>query len=346
MGERLCRARGASSRRDSQRDQQAGLAVLDPHHQPLCRRTAAVPAQRHDGEQGKRALRDRQGGAKRMIAGLPLTFAEPFLLLGLLSLPVLWWLLRVMPPRPRRIEFPPTRLLFDIAPKEETPSRTPWWLTVLRLAAAALVILAAAGPIWNPQTSLAGSKAPLMILLDDGWSAASNWDSRVKAADELIANADADRRGIALVPFSEPTRDITMMPAGAARVALRQLVPKPYAVDRVDVLLALERFLKTTGDAEVAWLSDGVDSGRGAEFIEGLGKILADRTLTIFQGGVMSPLALAAAENAAAKMTVKVLRADSGIATGLVRALDQKGSPIGEARYTFSPQDRETEAAL
>ena len=87
-----------------------------------------------------------------MIAGLPLTFAQPLLLLGLLSLPVLWWLLRVMPPRPRRIEFPPTRLLFDIRPKEETPSRTPWWLTLLRLAAAALVILAAAGPIWNPQT--------------------------------------------------------------------------------------------------------------------------------------------------------------------------------------------------
>jgi len=60
-------------------------------------------------------------------------------------LPVLWWLLRVMPPRPRRIEFPPTRLLFDIRPREETPSRTPWWLTLLRLAAAALVILAAAG---------------------------------------------------------------------------------------------------------------------------------------------------------------------------------------------------------
>ena len=74
-----------------------------------------------------------------MIAGLPLSFAEPVLLLGLLSLPLLWWLLRVMPPRPRRVEFPPTRLLFDIAPKEETPSRTPWWLTALRLLAAALV---------------------------------------------------------------------------------------------------------------------------------------------------------------------------------------------------------------
>jgi uncharacterized protein DUF4159/aerotolerance regulator-like protein len=281
-----------------------------------------------------------------MIAGLPLSFAEPLMLIGLVSLPFLWWILRVMPPRPRRIEFPPTRLLFDITPREETPSRTPWWLTLLRMLAAALVILAAAGPIWNPQTGVAGSKAPLMILFDDGWSAASTWDTRVKAADELIANADTDRRGIALVPLSDPARDITIMQAGAARVALRQLVPKPYAVDRVDVLPAVERFLKNTSDAEVAWLSDGVDTGRGAEFVEGLGKILGDRVLTIFEGGAPSPMALAAAENAAAKMTVKVLRAGSGIATGIVRALDAKGSPIGEARYNFPPQGLETEASF
>src|SRR5260221_11052551 len=139
-----------------------------------------------------------------MIAGLPLSFAEPVLLLGLLSLPVLWWLLRVMPPRPRRIEFPPTRLLFDIAPKEETPSRTPWWLTALRLLAAALVILAAAGPIWNPQTGLAGSSAPLVILVDHGWSAAPIWDPRVKAPQEFIANADTDPRGGCLVRLPLP----------------------------------------------------------------------------------------------------------------------------------------------
>jgi hypothetical protein len=281
-----------------------------------------------------------------MIASLPLSFAEPALLLGLLSLPVLWWLLRVMPPRPRRIEFPPTRLLFDIAPKEETPSRTPWWLTALRLAAAALIILAAAGPIWNPQTGLAGSNAPLAILLDDGWSAASSWDARVKAADELIANADNDRRGVALIPLSEPTRDITIMPAGTARVALRQLAPKPYSIERVETLPAIERFLKVTGDCEIAWLSDGVDTGRGAEFLEGLSKTVSDRALTVFEGGTPSAQALAAAENAAAKMTVKVLRADGGAAAGIVRALDQKGAPIGEARFAFAPRDRETEAAF
>jgi Domain of unknown function (DUF4159)/Aerotolerance regulator N-terminal len=281
-----------------------------------------------------------------MIAGLPLSFAEPMLLLGLLSLPVLWWLLRVMPPRPRRIEFPPTRLLFDIAPKEETPSRTPWWLTAIRLLAAALIILAAAGPIWNPQTGVAGSRAPLLILLDDGWSAAASWDTRIKAADELIANADSDRRAVALVALSEPARDITLMPAGNARVALRQLAPKPYSVERVETLPAIGRFLKATGDCDIAWLSDGVDTGRGPEFLEGLAKTIGDRTLTVFEGGVPSPLALVAAENAAAKMTVKVLRTDGGIAAGVVRALDLKGSPIGEARYSFGPRDREAEAAF
>jgi hypothetical protein len=281
-----------------------------------------------------------------MIAGLPLSFAQPLLLLGLLSLPVLWWLLRVMPPRPRRIEFPPTRLLFDIAPKEETPSRTPWWLTALRLLAAALVILAAAGPIWNPQTGLAGTSAPLVILLDDGWSAAASWDTRIKAADELIANAESDRRGVALVPLSEPARDITLMPGGTARVALRQLAPKPYSIERVETLPSIERFLKATGNCEIAWLSDGVDTGRGGEFLAALGKTIGDRALTIFEGGTPPPLALAAAENAAARMTVKVLRANGGIAAGVVRAIDPKGSPIGEARYTFSPQERETEAAF
>jgi len=258
----------------------------------------------------------------------------------------LWWLLRVMPPRPRRIEFPPTRLLFDIAPKEETPSRTPWWLTALRLAAAALVIFAAAGPIWNPRSGLGGSNAPLMILLDDGWSAASSWDSRVKAADELIANADNDRRGVALVALSEPARDITLLPAGAARVALRQLAPKPFAVERVETLPAIERFLKVTGDCEIAWLSDGADTGRGPEFVDGLGKIVGDRTLTLFEGGTPPPLALAAAENAAAKMTVKVLRTGGNAADGIVRALDTKGAPIGEARYNFAIGDHETDASF
>src|ERR1700743_705675 len=270
-----------------------------------------------------------------MMAALPLSFAEPFLLLGLLSLPVLWWLLQVMPPRPRRIEFPPTRLLFDIAPKEETPSRTPWWLRALRLTAAALIIFAAAGPTWDPQTGVGTGTKPLVILLDDGWSAAASWDIRVKAADELITQADSARRAIALVPLSEPARDITLMPAGTARVAVRQIEPKPYSIDRSETLPLLERFLKATGNCEIAWLSDGVDTGKGSDFVTALGNTIGDRSLTVFTDGTPSPLALAGAENAAAKMTVKVLRTEGGIAAGTVRALDLKGSAIREAPLRF-----------
>ena len=97
-----------------------------------------------------------------MIAGLPLAFAQPLVLLALLSLPVLWWLLRLIPPQPRRIEFPPTRLLFDIAPREETPQRTPWWLTLLRLMLAALVIIAAAGS--SNETSRDGSDSGISAM--------------------------------------------------------------------------------------------------------------------------------------------------------------------------------------
>jgi len=60
-----------------------------------------------------------------MTAWLPLGFSQPLVLLALLGLPVLWWLLRLIPPQPRRITFPPTRLLFEIAPRQETPRRTP-----------------------------------------------------------------------------------------------------------------------------------------------------------------------------------------------------------------------------
>ena len=127
--------------------------------------------------------------------GLPLGFASPLVLLGLLSLPVLWWLLRLIPPRPRRIEFPPTRLLFDIKPKEDTPSRTPWWLTLLRLTLATLVILAAAGPLWNPPTATTTGATAIALLIDDGFSAAASWDARVRTADDLIARAEADNRG-------------------------------------------------------------------------------------------------------------------------------------------------------
>jgi hypothetical protein len=280
-----------------------------------------------------------------MIGALPLGFAEPLVLVGLLTLPVLWWLLRLVPPRPRRIDFPPTRLLLEIAPKEETPARTPWWLTLMRLALAALVIIAAAGPLWHPPLATTKTRAPLAILIDDGWAAAATWDARVRTADDVIARADDDRRAVALIPLSEGTRDISLETAGSARVQLPRLRPAPYTIPRAEALPSLSRFLAETQDAELVWLSDGTDLGHGAEFIDGLAKAIGQHPITIVAGGVTGALALTAADNAAGALSVKVLRAITGAeATGTVRALDLKGLPLGEAPFAFKADDRETDA--
>ena len=282
-----------------------------------------------------------------MIAGLPLGFAQPLVLLGLLSLPVLWWLLRLVPPRPRRIQFPPTRMLFDIARKEETPARTPWWLTLLRLTLAALVIIAAAGPLWNPPVATSSRAAPLAILIDDGWAAAASWDTRIRTADELIVRAEADTRGVALVPLSETGRDISLQTPGAARVRLKQIKPKPHTLERPEALASLSRFLAGAPDIELVWLSDGVDLGRGAEFIEALARAADKRPVTVIEGGIATPLALAAADNAASALSVKVLRGRSGSAdTGIVRAIDLKGLPLGDAPFAFKSGELETDAVL
>jgi hypothetical protein len=282
-----------------------------------------------------------------MIAGLPLGFAQPLVLLALLSLPVLWWLLRLIPPQPRRIAFPPTRLLFDIAPREETPQRTPWWLTLLRLTLAALVIIAAAGPLWNPPVAGSASNSPLALLIDDGFPAAGTWDMRMRSAEDLIARAETDHRGVALIPLSEGARDVSFEPPAAARVRLKQIKPKPYAVERADALPALGRFLAATPDVELVWHSDGVDLGGGNDFVAALGRLIEQRPITVVEGGIPAAHALTGPDNAAGALTVKVLRASNGAAeTGSVRALDLKGLPLGDTSFSFKDGERESEAEL
>src|SRR5215468_7883173 len=278
--------------------------------------------------------------------GLPLGFAQPLVLLGLLSIPVLWWLLRLIPPQPRRIDFPPTRLLFQIKPKEETPQKTPWWLTLLRLTLATLVILAAAGPLWNPPVETATSRAPLALLVDDGFVAAGSWDARMRMADDLMARAETDNRAVALIPMSDPSRDISFETASAARVRLKQLKPKPNAVERADMLVPLGRFFEATADVEVMWLTDSVDLG-GAAFAAALGRLVGTRPMTVVEGGLPPALALTAAENTAAALSVKVLRSGTGSTQfGVVRGLDLKGLPLGEATFSFGLSETETDAEL
>ena len=111
-----------------------------------------------------------------MMGLLALGFTIPAVLGALVLLPALWWLLRMIPPHPQRVAFPPTRLLADLMTQEETPNRSPWWLTLLRLLLAAALILALAGPIWRPTVATGPAQSgPLWLIIDNGWAAAPRW---------------------------------------------------------------------------------------------------------------------------------------------------------------------------
>jgi len=277
--------------------------------------------------------------------GLPLAFATPLILTALLALPLLWVLLRVVPPKPREIVFPPTRLLFDIKPKEEAPARTPWWLTVLRLLLAALVIFAAAGPIWNPPAAAPASSGPLLLMLDQGWAAASSWDMRVATASGFIDEAEAEGRGVAVIPTGDVPKDVSLLLPGQARDKLRSLAPVPYAPARTEAFALVGRHLQETPDAGLVFISDGVDLKSETLPATEVPALTFARPPLVITGGIAPALALAAPDNAPGALTVKVLRPDAGPArAGRVEARDLKGLSLGETPFAFEPGARETEA--
>src|SRR5262249_57677242 len=122
-------------------------------------------------------------------------------------------------------------------------------------------------------------------LSDGGLGAGGRWEAGVGAGEDLIARAETDNRGVALVPMSDPSRDISFETAGAARVRLKQLKPKPYAVERADMLVPLGRFFDGTADVELVWLSDAVDFGGGSEFVAALRRLVGAPALARCAGG-------------------------------------------------------------
>jgi len=214
-----------------------------------------------------------------MLALGSLAFATPWLLAAVAALPVIWWLLRVTPPAPRRVEFPAIRLLLGLTPREETPAHTPWWLILLRTILAALVIIALAHPLLNPQTRLAGS-GPIALVIDDGWPAARDWEQRQTAALDLLAEAEREDRPVYLLGTAPPASDEALPPlsvsrAADARAAVQALQPKPWPDDRKTALSRLQALPLPQGTAAL-WIGDGVEDGNArplADFLAGHGPV-------------------------------------------------------------------------
>ena len=199
-----------------------------------------------------------------------LGFATPALLLALVLLPVLWWLLRVTPPSPRTQNFPAVRLLVGLQAPEETPARTPPWLLLLRVLAAGLVIVGLAGPVLDASPALPGA-GPLLLAMDDGWTAAPDWGAREQAAAAALDGAERANRPVILMTTARTEADAAPAPTAPLlpselRARLSALHPKPWAPDRAAAAAAL----KGVQAGAVVYLADGIAQPGDAAWADAL----------------------------------------------------------------------------
>ncbi len=278
----------------------------------------------------------------------PIAFTAPAMLLALLLLPALWWLLRITPPLPRLVRFPPIRLLFGLKPKEETPASAPLWLILLRLAMATMLILGLARPVVNPGDG-AGGDGALLLVIDDGWAAAASWNKRQEAMVDAIDRAGRSDQPVILLSTApgdvgQPSTPTGLLRASEAKAIVGAMEPKPWSVDRTAAAAALDR-LGAQRIGFVLWLSDGVhDPGVGV-LAEKLRRIAELRIMTDPPAAV--PLVLLPPPPGTADFAVTLRRASGGPEqTARVRLVAVDGRVLGGKTVTFESGVTEAGAAF
>lgn len=281
-----------------------------------------------------------------------ISFAFPWALAAFIVLPVVWWLLRFIPPRPKKIRFPALRFLLGLNSKEETPHKSPWWLTVLRTVIAALVILALADPILNPQQLLKGSSGPVAIVVDDGWAAAPRWDRRRMLLTDLVDEADVQDRPV-LVTTTTPTpttrtRELGFASPGEVAGRVAAITPAPLAPKRREIEAPLASALEGRGDTEIVWLSDGIDYGDAAAFMDRLAGMAGAGDLSVFLDAPgEAALVMLPPKPSDRGLTVEIARpAPVGPQQGTLRALALNGRLLGETSFEIEPDQLRTEASI
>jgi len=198
----------------------------------------------------------------------PITFLAPLALLGLLALPIIWWVLKITPPKPLLQIFPPLRLLADINKEEDTPNATPIWLLLFRLFMGAVLAIALAKPIlFKPDVE---TNRPLVMIIDNGWAAAGNWSAVTMEAEALAEQAVSENQMVALLRSvdSRGENAAGFIPASEALKSIRSLQITPYAPDRMKLIAQMSGL--DLSKADIVWLSDGVNYGFADEFKDAL----------------------------------------------------------------------------
>ena len=280
-----------------------------------------------------------------MIGGLALSFGAPFVLAGLLALPVIWWLLKLTPPRPQVETFPPLRILQRVLKSEETPSKSPWWLTLLRLLLAALVIFALAVPTLNPRETTIAGTGPLALLVDNGWSSGGNFDQRRRAAEEIIRQAGDAGRPVAMAFSAEDAGDdATPVEATTALERLAAAQPRPVPTNRLAAARRIATALEGQGPGTLVFLSDGLDSADARDAATALAGLAPGQAI-VYEPSIDGVVGLTNADNSTEALVVSAVRpADVPAGAFTLVARDPQSREIGRAPVEFSGSDGTGEA--
>jgi hypothetical protein len=264
-----------------------------------------------------------------------LQFVTPLALLGLLSLPIIWWLLRFTPPKPQQIKFPPIRILLGLPTQEETPDKTPWWLLLLRLALAAIFVFAVAQPFLQPKGANILPNGHRLIVVDNGWASAQEWPTRRDFLLGVLEQARIDGAPVTLVGTAPVAEGLaaTKISAREALDKARLMKPMALGTDRLALIDKLKQAdLKDV--AAIIWLSDGLENGSAESFAKSLA---AKAPVQIYMPEAQKlPLALGPLAFEGSDIKVTVLRNANGPRNATVKAIATNGRTLTELPVDFA----------
>ncbi|AQX27586.1 MULTISPECIES: DUF4159 domain-containing protein [unclassified Bartonella] len=273
-----------------------------------------------------------------------MSFDAPLLLLGLLALPVIWWLLRTTPPNPRKELFPPLHLLLKKTNQQETVNYTPWWLLLLRLIIATLIIIALARPTSIQKSIVFSGSHPLALIIDNGWASAEEWKKRIAVAKSLLAQAEKHQKNIYLLATAENnTQDIGPFSAEVIKQYLLHLCPRPWPVNRVQAFQKLTEQINEK-PLDIAYLSDGLQTNEDEQAFA-LMKQLKLKKFLWYADDISTLAGITNIQNNNGNMSARVIRATTYGETPITLNLyDFKNQLL--TRFTTNFNEGETTALI
>ena len=131
-------------------------------------------------------------------------FLNPWLLLGLITLPVVWLILRITPPAPKKITFPALRLLFGLQGSTSKPQKTAWWLILLRILILVILILALSEPIYAP-VKRTDNNYNTLVLLDNDWASTNSWTKQLATLRSVLEQNKGSNKQVAVLTTAKDT---------------------------------------------------------------------------------------------------------------------------------------------